>query len=252
MIASGVDGDRRAARHPRGQSSALFRTLGPVNAIGIAVVLLAGLTLCRRSSAVLGREGVLAERSARSRRRKAPPRAPKAGGAPIGLRVRSRAGLYLGAALAFLLLACDRAHALGDRPQPDRAVPHREGRPRRASRSWSPAFHPGTVAPTAIARRPRDGTSASVRSRAGGEPRAARSRASARVVDTGRRSTDGRAALLNLIYVDDPFGPRSGRTHQGPCASSLAETGPGSRDHRRRRLSAIVSTFRIRQRGTRR
>ena len=68
----------------------------------------------------------------------------------------------------------------------------------------SAAFPPGTVNPTSIlvertGGRVRPGDLAAVSARisavAGVEA----------VADTGRRSTDGRAALLSLVYADDPF-----------------------------------------------
>ncbi len=187
----------------------VFRTFGPVTAIGIAVVLLSGLTLLPAILSLLGRRAywpsakavavapggtVDAERgSARWR--------------GIALRVRRRPLAYLGASVA-LLLICASGLLLWKTD----LDPLRQFRTTNDSSQGyeilKSAFPPGTVNPTSILVDKAEGPVQSgdldlVIRRVTTVPGVAR------VLDSGQRSTDGRAAILSMIYTDDPFSPEA-------------------------------------------
>lgn len=203
-----------------------FRTFGPVTAIGIALVLLAGLTLLPAILSLLGRKAYWP--NARS---VAPTGDRAAEGTvgrwrAIGMRVRTRPGLYLGVALAFLLLTSMGLTLWKTDLNPITQF-RTETESRKGVKILESAFPPGTVAPTGILVDRETGPLQpsdleQVSSRVQAVPGVAR------VADTGRRSTDGRAALLNLIYVDDPFSRAAGdRTRT--VRETLADTEPGLR-----------------------
>jgi RND superfamily putative drug exporter len=184
----------------------VFRTFGPVTAIGIAVVLLSGLTLLPAILSLLGRRaywpnakavapgGVEAERgSARWR--------------AIALRVRRRPAAYLSVSVA-LLIVCASGLLLWKTD----LDPLRQFRTTNDSSQGyeilKSAFPPGTVNPTSILV---DKTTGPVQT---GDLDLVIRRITtvpgvARVLDTGQRSTDGRAAILSMIYTDDPFSPKA-------------------------------------------
>jgi len=200
-----------------------FRTFGPVTAIGIAVVLLAGLTLLPAILSLLGRKAYWP-----NTRSVAPTGGAAEGTAgrwrAIGLRVRSRAGLYLGVALAFLLLACTGLTLWKTDLNPI-AQFRTETESKKGFQILESAFPPGTVAPTGIlVDRERGRVQPSDLEQVANHVRPIPG--VARVVDTGRRSTDGGAALLNLIYVDDPFS-RAAVERTRTVRDALADPGPG-------------------------
>jgi putative drug exporter of the RND superfamily len=184
----------------------VFRTFGPVTAIGIAVVLLSGLTLLPAILSLLGRRaywpsakavapgGVEAERGS-SRWR------------AIALRVRRRPLAFLGVSVA-ILLVCASGLLLWKTD----LDPLRQFRTTNDSSQGyeilKSAFPPGTVNPTSILV---DKTTGPVQP---GDLDVVIRRVTtvpgvARVLDTGQRSTDGQAAILSMIYTDDPFSPKA-------------------------------------------
>jgi RND superfamily putative drug exporter len=181
----------------------LNRTLGPVNAIGIGVVLLASLTLLPAILVALGRRAFW---PATGRVRYDPAGEPsEAGGRwlSLGLAVRSRPALWLAVFAALLAagaagLALHR-DALSPVSQFRSATDSTEGYA--VVRS---AFPAGTLAPTTVLvdrpqgpLRPRDLASVHARMRAVGGVSS--------VTDGGRRSRDGRAGTLTVVFADDPF-----------------------------------------------
>jgi RND superfamily putative drug exporter len=183
----------------------VYRTLGPVNAIGIAFVLLAGLTLLPALLNVLGRRAYWPSAASVAPSSARDSAADDARWRAIGIWVRRRPGLLLTASLVFLVscvfgLTLWRADL---NPVSQFRAPNDSKRGFDIVKS---AFPPGTANPTSIL----------VDRAAGSVHETDIARVSARVgsvsgvqtvLDTGRRSTDGRAALLNVIYTDDPFGP---------------------------------------------
>jgi RND superfamily putative drug exporter len=179
----------------------VYRTLGPVNAIGVTIVLLAGLTLLPSILSLLGRRAYWPSTASVAPTDK--PDAENGSWRAIGMRVRRRPALYLGISLVFLL-ACSSGLAFWTTD----VNPFKQFRsPTDSSRGYEvlrSAFPPGTVAPTTILLdrtagpvRPEDIASVSgrVKSISGVQS----------VVDTGQRSTDGHAVILNAVYVDNPF-----------------------------------------------
>ena len=177
----------------------LNRTLGPVNAIGIAIVLLAGLTLLPALLALLGERAFWPGH----------PRGRESARATglwlrLGTRVRRRPLPWV-LAIVLLLgafaggLATYRLHAdwfKQFRQQTDGT---------RGYAALRSGFPPGVLAPTNVlversdgALRPADVTLVRSRLRAGSGV--------ASVSGVQRRSSDGRAAQLALTLKDDPFG----------------------------------------------
>ncbi|MEP6910447.1 MAG: MMPL family transporter [Actinomycetota bacterium] len=202
----------------------VFRTLGPVNAIGIAIVLLASLTLLPAILSLLGRRAYWPVSAS-----VAPTASRESAGdggrwRSIGIRVRRRPMAYLAVAFV-LLLACASGLGLWK----THLNPVEQFRAKTDSgegfNTLKSAFPPGTVNPTSILV---DNTGGPVTQE---QLTAVAQRATAvsgvqRVADTGRRSTDGHAALLSMIYKDDPFGaPALDRTAK--LRDELTATAPG-------------------------
>ena len=150
----------------------VFRTFGPVTAIGIAVVLLAGLTLLPAILSLLGRRAYWP--NARSVAPTGPrcrgDRRPLARGRPAGSR-RGRVSTWASRSPS----SCSPAPgSRSGRPTSTRSRNSaRETESKEGFQILESAFPPGTVGADRDPRRPRDGTGAAVRSRAGREPRAA-------------------------------------------------------------------------------
>jgi RND superfamily putative drug exporter len=181
----------------------VFRTLGPVNAIGIAVVLLAGLTLLPAILSLLGRRAFWPSTASVAPTGKREPDGGEGRWRGVGLRVRSRPALYLGVSLAFLI-ACSAGLAFWKTDLDPTGGFRASNDSTRGYEILKSAFPPGTVNPTSIlVDRPsgpvRAEDVAEVTSRVSSVPGVQA------VVDTGRRSTDGHAALLSTIYRDNPF-----------------------------------------------
>jgi RND superfamily putative drug exporter len=175
------------------------RTLGPVNAIGVAVVLLASLTLLPALLAVLGprvfwpRHGAAAEQEGWQERL----------WRSLGARVRRAPAVWLVASV--LLLGAGALGLLVYEPDVNPVAQFREETDATegvdALRSGFPA---GALAPTTalverVDGRVTEADLAAVRGPLGAEPGVAA------VTDTGRRSQDGRLAALAVTFADDPF-----------------------------------------------
>ncbi len=198
----------------------LNRTIGPVNAIGIAIVLIAGLTLLPALLAALGSRAFWPVGAAS--------RAADEGGrrsfaTALGERVRKRPVAWLVATVVLLGtcaggLSVYKLHA-------DWFHQFRE--PTDSTLGFDvlkTRFPPGTLAPTTVlvertegAIRPADIDR--VRAMIAQEPGVAA------VVGPQRRSTDGRAAELSLLLADDPFGP-DGLRRIGDLRTKLDALGP--------------------------
>ena len=212
------------------------RTLGPVNAIGIAVVLLASLTLLPAVLAILGRAAFwpVAASVAPGQGEE-----PEVGGGVwyrIGVGVRRRPALWLA---VFLVLLAAGASGLSvwrtDLNPIEQFRSDTDGT--RGYDTLSSAFPPGSVNPTSLLVERTSGRVtgedvASVRERVASLPGVRL------VTDTGRRSADGRAALLTAVYDDDPFAaPAIERTERvresvaglGPELDVLVGSGSGER-----------------------
>jgi RND superfamily putative drug exporter len=204
----------------------VFRTFGPVTAIGIAVVLLSGLTLLPAILNLLGRRAYWPSAASVSPSGVAGPERGSARWRAIGIRVRRQPAIFFSVSVIFLLVC-----ASGLLLWKTDLDPLRQFRTTNDSSQGyeilKSAFPPGTVNPTSILvdGLPGGGPSqavdlASVSRRAMSVPGVAR------VVDTGQRSTDGRAAILSMIYTDDPFTPKAlDRTEQ--IRHAVAGSGPG-------------------------
>jgi putative drug exporter of the RND superfamily len=182
--------------------SAIFgvnRTLGPVNAIGVAVVLLASLTLLPAALAVLGMRAFwprqTAEASSEARQVRF--------WSSLGARVRRRPAIWLsGAVVGLLAAACG---LLLYEPTVDAVAQFRH--PTDGTRGFAALradFPAGALAPvTAVVETPGDQLSAE-------QVTASRDwlgavRGVAAVTDTGNRSVDGRLAALTVTFADEPF-----------------------------------------------
>lgn len=183
----------------------VFRTLGPVNAIGIALVLLAALTLLPAILSLLGRRAYWPNGRSVAPTGERESERGQSRWRSIGIRVRRRPLVYLGVSVAFLLVCASGLTIWNTDLNPIRQFRAQTD----SSQGFSvlkSAFPPGTVNPTSVlVDRASGNVSAQdltlvaerVKTVAGVQA----------VTDTGRRSTDGRAALLSLVYTDDPFGP---------------------------------------------
>jgi len=188
-------------------SLGLNHTLGPVNAIGIAVVMLASLTLLPALLTLLGRTGFwpTSARVAFGARR---PRdvAPEASlWGRIGIAVRRRPLVVLVGSVATLVAcACGLLayHAGVDPAQQFRKqADSKQGVAVLLSR-----FPAGSLAPVTILVR-RSGAPVSRADVALVRRRIASTPDVAAVQDSGRRSTDGRVAELDAVFRSDPYGP---------------------------------------------
>ena len=204
----------------------VYRTLGPLNAIGIAVVLLAGLTLLPAILRLLGRRAYWPNAASVAPTGKRDDEASVGRWRAVGIRVRRRPLLYLSLSLAFLFASAsglalweqDVDPITGFRSPTDSSLGFEVLRS---------AFPPGTVGPTSVLvdsergrLRPRD--IAAVSRRVAAVPGVQS------MVDTGRRSTDGRAALLNAIYEDNPYSNAALERTQD-IRDAVADGAPGIR-----------------------
>ena len=175
----------------------LNRTLGPVNAIGIAIVLLASLTLLPAVLAVAGERAFWPGR---------PDAAEKAGGVwqRLGERVRRRPLPWL-AAVVLLLGAGAGGISVYELHSDWFRQFKNETDGTRGYEALKTGFPAGALAPTTVLLERSDGPVtpadvAAVQERLRGGP------GIAAVTDVQRRSTDGRAATLVFTVNDDPFG----------------------------------------------
>ena len=175
----------------------LNRTLGPVNAIGIAIVLLASLTLLPAVLAVAGERAFWPGR---------PDAAEKAGGVwqRIGERVRRRPLAWL-AAVVLLLGAGAGGLSVYELHSSWLQQFKKDTDGTRGYEVLQSGFPAGSLAPTRVLLERRDGpvTSADV---AAVDERLREHPSIVSVTDVQSRSTDGRAATLGFTFEDDPFG----------------------------------------------
>lgn len=207
------------------------RSLGPVTALGVAVVMLAGLTLLPALLALLGRRAfwpstkLVAHGNASSPERKTPEllpglsRLPNLSGAPLSDRhptVRLRDGIWrrlglrvighpvraIAAVVCLLLIG-----ALGFsvyHPQADILQVFRDGNgSTRGAELLRSGFPPGTLAPNDVlvnraGGRLTNADVAAVRARVGVD-------GVSLVTPVSRRSRDGRAAIFQFVFADDPY-----------------------------------------------
>jgi RND superfamily putative drug exporter len=203
----------------------VIRTLAPVNAIGIAVVLVAALTLLPSLLALFGRKVFWPRAGAVAYG--APADDPREGvWHRIGLAVRRRPAAWLAVGLSLLaagslgLLAfsIDLNNTRFFRAEADSATGYQR---------LAEAFPPGTVNPTTVLVERRGGAVtpgdlATVTERL----RAVDGVAS--VNDTGRRSSDGQIAELLTVFSDDPLeGPAIDRVPR--LREAVAAAGPDLR-----------------------
>ena len=182
------------------------RTLGPVNAIGVAVVMLASLTLLPALLTLLGRRGFwpTAGRVAHGAERPRDTDPERSGWGRLGRFARGRPLVVAGATVA-ALAACALglfAYTAGVNPvdQFRVSVDGTEG-----ARVLLSRFPAGSLAPVTILTRSENGPIepadvALVRQRVASIPGVAA------VHDLGRRSRDGRLAALAAVFADDPYG----------------------------------------------
>lgn len=197
----------------------LNRTIGPVNAIGIAIVLLASLTLLPALLALAGERAFWPARDAGRERESRLWRS-------VGERVRRRPVPWLAAAVLALGagaggLAVYELHASWLRQFKNETDGTRGYEALRSS------FPAGALAPTTVLLERSDGR---LRER---DAELARFRLQvspgvAAVSGVQRRSEDGRAATLTLTFDDDPFGnPALDRIEE--LRTELASPAPGLR-----------------------
>lgn len=202
----------------------IYRTLGPVNAIGIAVVLLAGLTLLPALLRLLGRRAYWPNTRSVAATGVREVEGTRGRWHAVGLRVRRRPVVALSLGVAFLVAGSSGLFLWKTEIDPVKQFRAQTdaGRGYEVLRS---AFPAGTVNPTSVLVERTDGAVrtpdvAAVRERVSAVPGVSA------VVDTGRRSTDGRALLLNAVYADDPFAPPAlARTDR--VRDAVAAVGPG-------------------------
>jgi RND superfamily putative drug exporter len=197
----------------------LNRTLGPVNAIGIGIVLLASLTLLPAVLAVTGERAFWPTK---------PDTAEKTGGVwqRLGERVRRRPTVWL-AAVVLGLSACAAGISVYELHTDWIRQFKNETDGTRGYDALKAGFPPGALAPTTA-----------LLERSNGRLRAAdigavqeilrASPGVAQVTEVQAYSTDGRAATLAFTFEDDPFGnPAVLRIHD--IRDSLETTRPGLR-----------------------
>lgn len=197
----------------------LNRTLGPVNAIGIAIVLLASLTLLPAVLALAGERAFWPGR---------PEAAEKVGGVwqQLGERVRRRPLTWLAAVLLLLGAgACGLATYELHNNWFKQFKHETDGT--RGYEAMQTGFPAGALAPTTVVLERRDGplTSAdvgAVQDRLRASPRVAQ------VTGIQSRSSDGRAATLAFAFEDDPFGNPAVLRIDG-IRDSLGDARPGLR-----------------------
>ena len=191
-------------------SLGLNHTLGPVNAIGIAVVMLASLTLLPALLTLLGRRGFwpTSHRVAHGAQR---PRdlAPEASTwGRIGGAVRARPLVVLLASVA-TLVAC----ALGLLAYHPGVSPAEQFRQQADSKEGFSTllsrFPAGSLAPVSVLVRRNDGGPVRAADVTLVRRKIAATADVATVTDTGRRSSDGRIAELETAFASDPYGPRA-------------------------------------------
>jgi RND superfamily putative drug exporter len=231
------------------------RSLGPVTALGVAVVMLAGLTLLPALLALLGRRAfwpstkLVAHSSENASAQRAMPqllpglgRLPNLSGAPLSDRhptVRLRDGIWRRLGLrviahpvrAILAVVCLLlVGALGFsvyHPQADILQVFRNGNgSTRGAELLRSGFPPGTLAPNDVLVDRRGGplTAADV---AAAQARV-RVNGVSLVTPVSRRSRDGRAAIFQFVFADDPYrNPALGRV--ATIRKRLASTGTGLR-----------------------
>jgi RND superfamily putative drug exporter len=202
----------------------VYRTLGPVNALGIAVVLLAGLTLLPALLRLLGRTaywpnvGAVAVTGVREIE------GAHGGWRAVGIRVRRRPVIALGISVAVLLAGASGLFLWKTEINPVKQFRTKTD----AARGYDvlrSAFPAGTVNPTSALIERTDGPVRTL-DVAGVRRRISAVAGVAAVFDTGRRSTDGRARLLNVVYTDDPSAPPAlARTER--VREAVASAGPG-------------------------
>jgi RND superfamily putative drug exporter len=179
------------------------RTLGPVNAIGVGMVLLASLTLLPALLCLLGRRAFWPNGAAVAYAPGPPARAGRGRWYRIGSTVRAHPGRWLGFGLVVLAaFAVGLATLRSDMSPIDQFRKSTD-----ATRGYEvlrSSFPPGALAPTTV-----------LVQRGGGRVTAGDLRALERrllavpgvaaVQDLGSRSRDGQIAQLTAVFADDPF-----------------------------------------------
>ncbi|HMJ00131.1 MAG TPA: MMPL family transporter [Gaiellaceae bacterium] len=185
----------------------VFRTFGPVTAIGIAVVLLSGLTLLPAILSLLGRRAYWPSAASVASGGAADPERGSARWRAIGMRVRRQPAVFFSVSVIFLLVCASGLTLWKTDLDPLRQF-RKTNDSSQGYEILKSAFPPGTVNPTSLLvdraagpLQPAD--LAAVSGRVKSVPGVAR------VLDTGQRSTDGRAAILSMIFTDDPFSPKA-------------------------------------------
>jgi RND superfamily putative drug exporter len=177
--------------------SGINRALGPVNAIGIAVVLVASLTLLPAMLAVLGPPRAwLGEAAASLDRRHAVWEA-------IGRRVRARPAAYFGGVVA-VLLVCTAGIALDQVNANILEVFRSPTDATRGAEVLLTGYPPGVLGPSAVVLERTDGAL---------EPRDVALAAGtiravpgvAAVTEVSRVSNDGRAVTFSVVFDDNPY-----------------------------------------------
>jgi len=209
----------------------LNRTLGPVNAIGITVVMLASLTLLPALLTSLGRRGFWPTSGtvAYGVRRARDLNLEHGLWGRIGGSVRSRP---LAAMLAgVILLAAGAFGALAYHVSVDPTAQFRQNPDsKQGAQVLLSRFPAGSLAPVTVLVERRTGRVTS--SDLDTASHALASTAGVRAVrDTGRRSRDGRIAALSAVFADDPYGAAALKRVK-VLRDRIAELGPG--------LTAIV------------
>ena len=182
--------------------SAIFgvnRTLGPVNAIGVGVVLLASVTLLPALLAAFGRRAFWPRRhtepTAESRQERI--------WQSVGARVRRRPAVWLAGAAAGLVAAS--FGLLAYHPSVDAVAQFRhETDGTRGYETLRGDFPAGALAPVTAIVQADDGRLEPAQVAAARERLAAADGVAA-VTDTGRRSGDGSLAALTVTFDDEPF-----------------------------------------------
>lgn len=199
------------------------RTLGPVNAIGVGLVLIASLTLLPAVLRLLGPRAFWPTKPVTNREPD-----NEAGGRwhAIGVRVRQRPALWL--VVSIVLLGVGTSGLTLWKTELNPVEQFRTANDASDGfRILQSAFPPGTVYPTNVLIERTDGA---IRT---GDTGAVRQRLTevpgvVAVLESGRRSIDGRAVLLSAIYADDPFAAKAmSRTQQ--VRDAVAEESSGLR-----------------------
>ncbi len=202
------------------------KTLGPVSAIGVGSVLIAGLTLLPALLTIAGRRGFWPRTESVACRPREALEASHGVWRRVGDRVLRRPGLTLAITTAFFglctlgLLSYKEDYSIGGFFKKD--VESVDG-----FEVLGRSFPPGVLGPTAVIVE-REGGRVTARDAAEVRRRVETVPGVASVSERPQRSTDGRAVRIDVTFADDPYSDAA-LERVGTLRDRLRDLGPGVR-----------------------